>query len=331
MWAPVLLDQVTSDGNLGRLASYIASGNRETLGINSALRQVVHTLGLPPLLGQTEFSGQWLRTKPSLFTWLSAAVVVAVVAALGVRWWRASRRKAGLVIMVGIATLAGLANGSSVPLGFGEERRAAFYHWAFVLAFFVCLVLGLAIVDVVRRNATLGARSFVASALTSFAVAAIVIPSAVNPALDRRTNTLSHTHGFWESRRFDRVSNAVLAHRSELGSQTVLLGSGPFLTFREALAFALAERGLDVRHSRSARGFIHDDRLVDKSTVSSGLFLQPISPKGPGRAVPGQQLAVIHLKRESDVNAPFEFGFLGFRLYLLDREQLLRFAEPSDL
>ena len=330
LWAPVLLDQVIGEGNLGRLASYAGSHDRRTLGITSAVRQVVHTLGLPPLLGQTEFSGQWLLAPPSLFTWLSAAVVVAVVVVLGVRWWSTNRRKSALAMMAGVALLAGLANGSSVPLGF-EQFRPAFYHWAFVLAFFTCLVLGLGLVDLVR-NANFGARSLLTPVLTAIALAAIVVPSAVNPALDRRTNTLEGTQALWGNDRFDRLVDAVFAHRSELGSQTVLIGTSVWQTYREALAFELARRGLDVRHPLGTRGFVHDDRLVDRATVTSGLVLQPFHGGNSGGGTPGKLLAVMHLRRGVDASAAFIFDTVGFRLYLLDREQLLAFAQrnPSD-
>jgi hypothetical protein len=332
MWAPVLLDQVAGEGNLGRLASYVSSTDDDTLGITSAVHQVVHSLGLPPLLGQSEFSGQWLLAPPSLFTWLSAAAVLAVVAALGVHWWRTSPRRTGLAVMVAIAALAGLANGSSVPVGF-EQARPVFYHWSFVLAFFTCLVLGLGALDLAART-KIARRASVAPALTSLALVAIIVPSGLNPALDRGTNTLEGTQGFWKTRQFDQLVDAVLAHRSELGAQTALLGGAS-----RALALALAERGLDVRLPQSMRGFVHDDRLVDRSTVDTGLVVQGIPREGPSRAVPGHLLAVVHLKAGPDVDASNPLGIVSLRplrivdlrLYLLDREELLQFASPSEL
>jgi hypothetical protein len=255
--------------------------------------------------------------------------VAAVVAAFGVHWWRTNRRKAGLAIMAGFAALAGLANGSSVPVGL-EQGRPVFYHWSFVVAFFAYVVLGLGILELVR-NTNLAARSSMAPAVTLLALAAIIVPTALNPTLDRRTNTLNGIHAFWSSQRFDRLTDAVFAHRNELGQQTVLLGGGSqFVTFREALAFALAERGLDVRHPRRLRGFVDDDRLVDNSTVESSLVLEPFTGESPGRTLPGQPLGLINLKRGSDVSAAFAFGIAGFRLYLLDRQQLLEFEKTSE-
>jgi hypothetical protein len=331
MWAPVLLDQVSGEGNLGHLAGYLGSGDRETLGISSAVRQIVHSLGLPPLLGQTEFSGRWLLAEPSLFTWLSAPAVLAVVAALGVRWRRSSPRKTKLAIMVGVAALAGLANGSSVPTGF-EQARSVFYHWSFVLAFFTCLVIGLGALDLARRIAT---RPSIAPALAPLALVAIILPSALNPALDRTTNTLEGVQAFWQGRQFDRLSDAVVDHSGELGGQTVLFGES------RALAFALTERGLDVRFPKSTGGFVHDDRMVDKSTVESALVLQPILRTGARKApLGGELLAEVHLEQDSDVDASSTLGIIGLfrrgeiigvRVYLLDREELFRFARPSQL
>ncbi|MGH8983262.1 MAG: hypothetical protein ACRDY6_05235 [Acidimicrobiia bacterium] len=334
MWAPVLLDQAVSEGNLARLVSFATSSNRETLGLTSGVHQIVHALGLPPLLGQTEFSPRWLLAQPSIFTWMSAAVVAAVVAALGVHWRKTSSRKTSLAIMVGIAALAGLVNGSSVAVSF-EQVRPAFYHWSFVLAFFTCLVLGLGALDFARRT-KIASRASLARAPASLALVAIIVPSALNPALDRTTNTLEGTQAIWKSRYSDHLADAVLAYRSELGAQTVLLhGGAPFADFRRALAFALAERGLDVRHPREERGFVHDDRLVDKSTVDSGLVLEPVTQKGPDPTPRGELLADIHLMPNSNVGLPGFLGrgivIIGYRLYLLDREELLEFARPREL
>jgi hypothetical protein len=332
MWAPVLLDQVSDTGNLGRVASYATSNDHDTLGASSAVHQIVHALGLPPLLGQTEFSGQWLLAQPSILTWLTAVAVVAAVAALGARWWRASHRKTGLAIMVAIAALAGLANGSSVPVGF-EQARPAFYHWSFVLAFFTYLVLGLGALDLARRITTTGRASF-PPALISLALLAIIVPSALNPTLDRTTNTLAGTQAFWKGRQFDQLTDTILAHRRDLGSQTLLHGGAS-----RALAFDLADRGLDVRLPRSMGEFVNEDRLVDKSTVHSGLVLQGIGRKGPARTPPGELLAEIDLTPRSGVDAS-SLGIIGLirpgeivglRLYLLNREELLEFATPSEL
>jgi hypothetical protein len=331
MWAPVLLDQVSDTGNLGRVASYATRNDHDTLGATSAVHQIVHALGLPPLLGQTEFSGQWLLDSPSIFTWLTAVAVAAAVAALGVRWWRASRRRTGLAIMVGLAVLAGLANGSSVPVGF-EQARPAFYHWSFVLAFFTALVLGLGALDLARRATTTTRASF-APALASVALLAILVPSALNPTLDRTTNTLDGTQAFWKGRHFDQLTDAILAHRHDLGTQTLLLGGGRgvFSKYREALAFDLADRGLDVRLPRYQRGFVNEDRLVDKSTVHSGLILQEIGRKRLAKPPPGELVGEINLNPDSGFNATNPYLIVGLRVSFVGRDELLKVARPNEL
>src|SRR5439155_7622746 len=217
MWVPVVLDQLFDDGNLGRIVDYAGNNDAKHLGFSSAVHQVVHALGLPPLLGQTEFSGRWLLAEPSTLTWISAVVVLGLVAALGVRWRRTSQIKTSLVIMTGIAVVAGLANGASVPLGI-EPLRPAFYHWAFVVAFFAYLVLGLGVLDLVRST-KLATQPWAAPAFTSLALLAVILPGAINPALDRTTNTLEGTHAFWKGQGFDRLVDTILAHRRELGAQ----------------------------------------------------------------------------------------------------------------
>src|SRR5207244_887501 len=199
LWAPVLLQQVISaDGNLGRLLSYAGSSDRATVGATSAVHQVVNSLGLPPLLGQTEVTGWTLLAQPSALTWFSALAVVAIVAALGLRWRRRNPRQATLAVMVAVVALAGFANGSAVPVGLFEQGRVAFYHWSFALAFFTCLVPGLGLLAL--AGARLAARAALAPALTSLALAAIIVPAAINPILDRHTNTLRAAHATIASR-----------------------------------------------------------------------------------------------------------------------------------
>ena len=162
----------------------------------------------------------------------------------------------------------------------------------------------------------------------------IIVPSAVNPALDRSTNTLEGTHALWDNQAFDRLTDTILAHRERAGPQTVLLGGGS-----RAMAFALADRGLDVLHPRYSRGFVDDDRLVDRATVDNALVLQPVTRQGGGKTPPGKLLTEVELEPGANANGSDAFGILtlqqrpvvGMRLYLLDRQQLLDFARPGEL
>ena len=304
LWAPVLLQQaISTDGNLGRLLTYARNTDDATLGATSALHQIVNSLGLPPLLGRTDLTGSTLLSEPSALTWLSAIAVVAIVAALGLRWRKPSPRQATLALMVVILALAGFANGSSVPVGLFEQGRIAFYHWSFALAFFTCLVLGLGLLALGR--AQLAARPTLVPALTSLALVAIIVPAAINPSLDRTSNTLRSAHATIASRFVHELGDAVLAHRRELGAQTVLLsrGGAPYAGLREALAFELTQRGVAVRHPLTQRGAVHKDRLVRRSTVDSGLVLV-VDTFTKGSAPRGELLADVDLGgRRIDVRA----------------------------
>jgi hypothetical protein len=193
--------------------------------------------------------------------------------------------------MVGVLMVAGLLNGSSVPIGLLEQGRIAFYHWAFALAFFVALVVGLELLALLRRLA--GDRRALTPALAMVALAAIVVPAAVNPSLERQTNTLAAAHSYLASRYVHRLGDAVLEHRRALGAQTVLFTRGGQLYsgLREALAFELTERGIDVRHPLTQRGFVDGDRLVDPATLDSGLVLVSEGPRP--EPVPGRLLAEV--------------------------------------
>jgi hypothetical protein len=302
LWAPVLLQQLlTDDGNLSRLVGF-AGKDRETLGNASALRQVVHALGLPPLLGNTRLTGLSLIAGVAPGTWVSAVAVVAVVAWLGARWWHSRPREAALAVMVGVAALAGLITGSSVPAGL-ERSRLVLYHWSFVVAFFTWLVLGLGVVELARHTKIARARAVV-PALTALALLAIVVPAGLNPILDRPSNTLVAAHGIIEKRFVDRLTNAVLAHRDALGAQTLVVGRDEpfFLQYDDTLAFALSEHGIGVRLPRASHGFVNDGRLVDRDTVESAIVLVPESELHTATQ-PGRVVADVDVQPDFDVAA----------------------------
>lgn len=148
MWLPVVAQELFgTEGNLSQLREFTGHSDRPKLGIDTAFEQVVHTLGLPPLLGQAHLEGGWFFRPISPFTWLTATLVAVVLVVAGVRWARAGRRRAtALSVMALAAALAGLVNGSSVPIGI-EQYRLPFYHWAFVLTFFATTAVVLAVAE----------------------------------------------------------------------------------------------------------------------------------------------------------------------------------------
>jgi hypothetical protein len=298
VWAPVLLDELIGpDGNLGRIVRFAGSSDRARLGTASAVNQIAHSIGLPPLLGRTGLTGGTLSAEPSTLTAVSAVVAIVIVAALGLRWRTSDPRRATLAPMVAVLGLVGLTSGSSVPVGYLEELRIVFYHWSFALAFFTWLVVGLGVLDLFRSQ--LAARSPHAPALTALALAAIVVPAVMNPSLDGTAGSLPRRY-------FRQLGDAVIAHRDELGGQTVLLGRGQpvlFAGFPQGLAFELTDRGFDVRHPLVFTGYVHDDRLVERETVDTGLVLIVDTAAQQGRPPRGKLLADVDLESKLDVRA----------------------------
>src|SRR5690606_13486452 len=98
LWSPVLVQEAVGDpGNLSEMLRFARSRHGDTLGPTSALWQVVHAIGLPPLLGRTEVTGVWLISRPSVAAIASAAGVAAWLALLWSRWRASDRRRAALV------------------------------------------------------------------------------------------------------------------------------------------------------------------------------------------------------------------------------------------
>lgn len=308
LWAPVLAQQAFGQqGNLGEMLWFARHGNRETLGYGSAVQQVANTLGLPPLLGRTDLTGSWLLADPSASTWGSAAAVLGGVAGLGLWWARANEpRRASLVAMAGAVMLAGLVNGASVPAGL-EQGRISFYHWAFVLSFFVALILGLALVEAVGRY--LPGRTHAVSAarpaMAGLAVALVALPALVGPRLDRWTNTPSAAYSPVDHASVAALADAVETHDDRMGEHVLLVSRHEpvFAGIAAALSFELAQRGIDVKHDLTDRYFVHDDRLVDRDLLDGGLVLV-VDRVTPGDAPPGDLVADVAVGTAADL-APY--------------------------
>jgi hypothetical protein len=276
IWSPVLYQQFFGKGtpNLTAMATFAQHDERPSLGMGSAVRQAAHVLGLPPILGQLDLSGEWLLADVSPFTWVTAAAVVLLTAYLGWRWRRTEPRRTAMVITAGIVLVAGLVNGSSVPEGL-EKLRLSLYHWAWPLVLFVTLALGLAVVDLAKRVPVLQ-RPWVPTLACGLAALAIVVPSAVNPQIDRRSNTLMDAYSPVERGYLDRLVDQVLDERDQIDGPVVLLERGQrswFNGLREALAVELEDRGFVVQHPPFLQLGIHHDRLAHRDTVRSGLVL----------------------------------------------------------
>ena len=316
LWAPVILQQAFGDrGNLTTLAQFTADEERPSVGWSVAVRQVVHAVGLPPVLGRQNLSGFALVAEASAFTWLSAGLVLAAVAVSG--WWlyRSKVPGSGLAVMAGIVVVGGLMNGASVPDSL-EQSRLALYHWVWPLLFFVLLTLSLAAIELVRRTRWMGARSarsasggsgasgarsasgpvvarWLGPVLVTAAVVAIVVPAALNPFADRKSNRLVAAYSPLPRHSYDSLTAQVLDHRDELGDSTLVLDRGGHSIdgIQVGLALELAQRDIDVRLPRWLEGGVDISRVVDSRTVDSGLVVLISDGMSELEPVPGDLIA----------------------------------------
>jgi hypothetical protein len=317
LWSPVLVQQVTGHpGNLSAMVRFAGNGDRPSLGTGAAIRQLAHTLGLPPMLGRTRLHGGWLLADVGPLTSASAVVVVGVVADAGVRWRRKHPRRAALTLVAGFVAVGGLVNGASVPSGI-EQYRLAFYHWALALAFFVTLALGLAVADGLRwaagrwaagrwaagRWAAGSPRPWAGPVAAGVALAAVVVPAAANPALDRPTNTLAAAYAPVERQAMERLAGQVLANVDRDPVTLVYARDDvPFIALREGLALELIDRGFAVRYPPSLRWFADGERLAEPSEADQALVLQ-IDDGTPQRRPPGRLGAEVDMAPDFDWDA----------------------------
>jgi hypothetical protein len=97
----------------------------------------------------------------------------------------------------------------------------------------------------------------------------------VSVQLDRWPNTASAAYSSLGRDVVDHLADAAVDHADQLGDHIVVVSRREplFALYRETLAFALIERGLDVRLPLSARFFVHDQHLVDRGELDAGLVL----------------------------------------------------------
>lgn len=300
VWSPVLFQQFfgRGPGNLSAMATFALQDDRSSVGWGSALQQAAHVLGLPPLLGQLSLDGRFLQVEPSVLTWVSALAVATTIGWLAVRWWRPRPHRARMAVMAGIVLTAGLVNGSSVPSSV-ERWRLSLYHWAWPLTLFVCVLLGLALVDLASR-VEITQRQWVPTFASGAAVLAIVVPGVVNPHLDRPSNTLAEALSPFKRGVIDDVADQVAAHRDEIPETVVIINRGEadmLLGITQAVAVQLEQRGLPVREPQYLTRGIHVGRLARADELDGGLVLV-IEHEGPGEPVvepiEGRKIAEAH-------------------------------------
>jgi hypothetical protein len=343
MWLPVVVQQLFgTTPNLSRVATFAISDDRATLGYGAGLRQVVHVLGLPPVLGQDNINAYWLNRTVPLVTWLTAGAVVAAAVVAALAWRRTRPRRALLVVMAGVLVAAGLVNGSSVPTGTYETYRLAFYHWIFPLTFVVVLVLALAAFELITRL-PIERRAAMRVGSIAVAVLAIAAPNVVNAWQDRWLNSLSAAFSPIDRDTVDQLTDQVMAHRDDLDGPVVLIARGQSRSwgFHQALALALEERGVRVEQPGYEAMFVAEDRWGHRSTARTGLVLILDT-----RATEDLNILTLPSTAQviADVRVPEDFDREAFetlgrlpeqprrlRVFVLDREELLDWSTDEEL
>jgi hypothetical protein len=292
LWAPVLYEQFSrSPGNIERIARYAGDKSRGDVGYGSALRQVAHAIGLPPLLGRINVTGPELLARLSPLTLVSALAAVGLLAAGAVLWRRREPRLTALVVMAGAVALGGLFNGANVPVSL-EQIRIAFYHWTFTLAFLELLILLLAVGPPVWRwyAAREPARQSAVRALAGPVVVLVVLVTGVaNLVVHRRDN---QPLLLIAKRTIDHIESEVQANTPKMAQPTLLL-STEYLAFSgtyEAIASRLIADGIDIKFPADRRDYVADRHLVDYRTVQSGIVLA-FGIGGPRTDIPGTIIA----------------------------------------
>jgi hypothetical protein len=312
LWLPVIYQQFHGDpGNVTALMEFTSDNQRPALGLDAAIRQLGHVLGLPPLLGQTQLVGFDLIEPVGFGTWLTAGLVLAVLAVAGFRWRKQAPRRSALVLMVGVLVVCGLVNGSNVPDSV-ERARLSFYHWAWPLTILVVVGLALVVADVARQVA--GRRHWFAggiprplgAGLVGVALVAMVVPTLVNPSLDRITNNLSRTGTLYPRSVYNSlVGQALDAGVGDVDGEVVVVGTGGpiFDGTVEGLSLQLMEHGVDVAFPLYARDFVANEHLIEKEDLGAVLVVVTEGVDGPPPGLPGEEIGRVPVAKGFDREA----------------------------
>jgi hypothetical protein len=297
LWAPVAYQQLTGNpGNITALWVYTSDDDKPTVGLGSAVGQVAHVLGLPPLLGRTDLSGLDLLEPVPLVTALSAAAVLAVLVVAGFRWRVTAPRRSGLVVMVLVLLPCALVTGASVPDSL-ERIRLSLYHWMRPLTVFAAVALAFVVADLARRVAghrlSAGTRPRLAAAGIGLAAVAMVALPTVDLSLDRDTGTVQAAGAIYPRQVTESlVDQALDAGVDDIDGELVVVHQGdpPYIGLKEALSLAFTERGLDVAYPGWLRGFVDDDHLATPDELGAVLLVVSEPPGGVREDLPGEQV-----------------------------------------
>jgi hypothetical protein len=292
LWSPVLYEQFTrSPGNLERIARYAGDKTRSDVGYGSALRQVAHAIGLPPLLGRINVTGPDMLARVSVVTGVSAVAAVVLLIAGAVLWRRKKPRLTALVVVAGAVVAGGLINGANVPNSL-EQTRIAFYHWAFTLAFLEFLIFLLAVSPPLWRwfTAREPDRALVLQGLAGPLVCLLVLAPAIGNLVVHRTD--NRLLLLVPKRSIDQLESEVRSHAGAIAGPTLVMSTDQisFTGTYEAIAARLVSAGLDVKFPAITRDYVADNRLVDYRTVRSAIVVA-FGVGGPPTGIPGTQIA----------------------------------------
>jgi len=138
-WAPVLVDQFTGTGNLGRFLTFAGSSDRPDLGWAAGARQAARAIGFPPLVWRTDLTGDDIHVALSPFAWFGAAAVGVALLAVVVADRRRRPSRAALAGTVLVLVVLGVITGSNVPASV-EAARLNLYRWTFVASVLACWI-----------------------------------------------------------------------------------------------------------------------------------------------------------------------------------------------
>lgn len=291
VWAPVLWQQATgSPGNVSAVVTYARTSESATVGLRAGLRQAVRAMGVPPLLTRSDLRGdQFFRGPVAPWEVVAAVLSYAALVAVAVRERARCRALSLLATTALVLALAGVLNGSAIPLSI-EAYRPAFYRWTFVVAWLAWTAIGWAIGREVVARRALDPAGAAMRRLAPVAAVLALVPAAA---------TVLAAPG-WDDERRDEVGYALMREAgaaavdaTEPGDRVTLVfrGRAANLSAGASLAMYLQARGREVLVTDQEDRFYGEHRTLDSGGEPGDVHLLLLSGLGELPDLPGERLA----------------------------------------
>jgi hypothetical protein len=270
-WAPPLLDELKGrPGNLTAIFKFARDNDRPTVGVRSAIDQIMNAVAPPTILIKTDSTGFTFVEKVGALRLAGGAIVAALLVAVVVTGFRRHRALARLSGVSLVLLFGALLTGSNVPMS-TEISRVALFRWGWTAAFLTWTALGWALAVVVRdrlRRLPQFERTQLLAPVVFLVIAALVATATL---MTRGHDDANRERPAFRIER--RVASAVLDHIDHDEPVAVALYGHAAGSIGAHLIFRLVEAGVPIKLRKDDAVFLGRHREAPADHELPTLFV----------------------------------------------------------